>query len=125
MAEPAALLTAASASTAAPSPAAPSRFAEHRAASSAESKVRSSVKEVAAYAPFLLWKRAAHDVPLTSSEVHPLTAAVMFADISGFTKLTEELAQAGAGGAADGGGLSAGLVTGAPPLADGADTLTP
>ena len=83
-------------------------------ASPAVDAIPSSLREVASYAPFLLWKRAAHATALTAPEVHPLTAAVLFADISGFTKLTEELANSAASEE------QAGLA----PLADGADTLT-
>ena len=61
-----------------------------------------ALRSVAAYAPFVLWKRAAQEAPLTAPEVHPLTAAVLFADISGFTKLTEDLSRGAAAG--EGGG---------------------
>lgn len=52
------------------------------------------LQEVAAYTPFWLWHSAAsRDTSLSVPEVTPVMAGVMFADVSGFTKLTESLAE--------------------------------
>ena len=48
--------------------------------------------------PKLILRRLASPTPLTASELENFPAAVMFADISGFTALTEQLAQHGPAG---------------------------
>lgn len=53
--------------------------------------------EIASYAPSLLVARAGLPSPLIAPEAQALHAAVMFADVSGFTRLTESLAEAALG----------------------------
>jgi len=55
---------------------------------------------LASYVPRLIQKRiAANPLPIESPVAEDLMAAVLFADISGFTKLTDDLAEVGAAGA--------------------------
>src|SRR5438270_8414989 len=52
------------------------------------------------YLPALILRRyAANPAPIRAPELDRITAAVLFADISGFTRLTERLAQRGPAGA--------------------------
>ena len=54
----------------------------------------SPLQEIAAYTPFWLWDSAAtREAALSEPEVGSVMAGVMFADVSGFTKLTEALAE--------------------------------
>ena len=56
-------------------------------------------KVLASYVPQLIQKRVAADPsPIESPVVEEFQAAVLFADISGFTHLTESLAEAGPAG---------------------------
>jgi len=51
---------------------------------------------LASYVPKLIQKRVAADPsPIESPVTEEIQAAVLFADISGFTRLTETLAEAG------------------------------
>ena len=60
----------------------------------------SSVDSVSSYLPALMLRRFAHDPRLpTEPTVEHLFGAVLFADMSGFTTLTETLAEQGAAGA--------------------------
>ena len=59
-----------------------------------------SAAERASYAPAPVWRRVLDDpAPLRASEDVPIQAAVLFADISGFTPLTIRLATRGGAGA--------------------------
>ncbi len=54
---------------------------------------------LASYVPRLIQKRVALDPsPIESPVAEDIQAAVLFADISGFTRLTEQLAEAGPSG---------------------------
>ena len=56
---------------------------------------------LASYVPKLIQKRVAADPsPIESPVAEVIQAAVLFADISGFTRLTESLAEAGPAGCA-------------------------
>ncbi|HEY9857851.1 MAG TPA: adenylate/guanylate cyclase domain-containing protein [Stenomitos sp.] len=58
------------------------------------------LETIASYVPRLTSRRyLSNPSPLTAPEQERLSAAVLFADISGFTALTERLAQQGRGGA--------------------------
>jgi class 3 adenylate cyclase/tetratricopeptide (TPR) repeat protein len=60
----------------------------------------SSVDSVSSYLPAIMLRRFAHDPRLpTEPTVEHLFGAVLFADMSGFTTLTETLAEQGAAGA--------------------------
>jgi class 3 adenylate cyclase/tetratricopeptide (TPR) repeat protein len=57
------------------------------------------VEVLASYVPRLIQKRVAADPsPIESPVTEEIQAAVLFADISGFTRLTEQLAEAGPSG---------------------------
>ncbi|NJN99446.1 MAG: adenylate/guanylate cyclase domain-containing protein [Anaerolineales bacterium] len=58
------------------------------------------IETLASYVPTLITRRLAVDpAPITAPTSETLPAAVLFADISGFTALTEHLAQKGPAGA--------------------------
>ncbi|MCB0227367.1 MAG: hypothetical protein KDI02_26975, partial [Anaerolineae bacterium] len=58
------------------------------------------IKTMAGYVPWLITRRIAVDpTPIDQPRTERLSAAVLFADISGFTALTERLAQQGPAGA--------------------------
>ncbi len=59
-----------------------------------------STETLVSYLPALILRRyAANPTPIRTPELDRFTAAVLFADISGFTRLTERLAQRGPAGA--------------------------
>src|SRR5262245_5429789 len=58
------------------------------------------VNTLASYVPaIILQQLAVHPAPLTAARIDRFPAAVLFADIKGFTPLTERLAQRGVAGA--------------------------
>ena len=60
----------------------------------------SLLETLASYVPMLITRHLAHDpTPISESRSERFPAAVLFADISGFTALTERLAQRGPVGA--------------------------
>lgn len=62
--------------------------------------VSQRIETLASYVPTLITRHIAVDpTPISQPKTEPLQAAVLFADISGFTALTERLAQQGPGGA--------------------------
>ncbi|HXV98365.1 MAG TPA: adenylate/guanylate cyclase domain-containing protein, partial [Anaerolineae bacterium] len=57
------------------------------------------IETLASYVPTFITRRlAANPTPLTTPTAQSFPAAVLFADISGFTALTEHLAQKGPAG---------------------------
>src|SRR4051812_32243085 len=65
-----------------------------------ENSIPAVLETLACYLPSLILRQFAHDpAPHTVPRLERLPAAVVFTDISGFTRLTEQLAQQGPAGA--------------------------
>ena len=72
----------------------------HDDSSPSESTMPTQHETLTSYLPALILRRyAANPAPIRAPELDRFTAAVLFADISGFTRLTERLAQRGPAGA--------------------------